>query len=35
VHKVSDVRLREIHTRIDEPLVPEPSRFEVEITIAS
>jgi hypothetical protein len=32
VHRVSDVRQIEIHTA--EPLVPGPSPFEVEITIA-
>jgi hypothetical protein len=32
VHDVSDVRQIEVHT--DEPLVPGPSRFEVEIAIA-
>jgi hypothetical protein len=32
VHSVSDVREVEIHTT--EPLVPEPSHFEVEIAIA-
>jgi hypothetical protein len=32
VHRVSDVRQIEIHTA--EPLVPEPSPFEVEIAIA-
>jgi hypothetical protein len=32
VHRVSDVRQIEIH--IAEPLVPDPSPFEVEITIA-
>jgi hypothetical protein len=32
VHRVSDVRQREIHTA--EPLVPDPSPLEVEITIA-
>jgi hypothetical protein len=32
VHRVSDVRQIEIHTA--EPLVPDPGRFEVEITIA-
>jgi len=31
VHGVSDVRQREIHTA--EPLVPEPSAFEVEVVI--
>jgi hypothetical protein len=32
IHRVSDVRQVEIHTA--EPLVPEPSPFEVEIAIA-
>jgi hypothetical protein len=32
VHRVSDVRLIEIHTA--EPLVPDPSPFEAEIAIA-
>jgi hypothetical protein len=32
VHNVSDVRQIEIHTA--EPLVPDPSRLEVEIAIA-
>jgi hypothetical protein len=32
VHRISDVRQREIHTA--EPLVPGPSTFEVEIAIA-
>jgi hypothetical protein len=32
VHRVSDVRQIELHTA--EPLVPEPSPFEVEIAIA-
>jgi hypothetical protein len=32
VHKVSDVRQIEVHTA--EPLVPGPSRLEVEIAIA-
>jgi hypothetical protein len=32
VHNVSDVRLIEVHTA--EPLVPDPSRLEVEIAIA-
>jgi hypothetical protein len=32
VHKVSDVRQIEVHTA--EPRVPNPSRLEVEITIA-
>jgi hypothetical protein len=32
VHRVSDVRQREIHT--SEPLVPEPSTLEVEFPIA-
>jgi hypothetical protein len=32
VHRVSDVRQIEIHTA--EPLVPDPSPFEVEIAIA-
>jgi hypothetical protein len=32
VHNVSDVRQIEVHTA--EPLVPGPSRFEVEIAIA-
>jgi hypothetical protein len=32
VHNVSDVRQIEVHT--DEPLVPGPSRLEVEIAIA-
>jgi hypothetical protein len=31
VHNVSDVRQIEVHTA--EPLVPSPSRLEVEITI--
>jgi hypothetical protein len=31
VHRVSDVRQIEIHTA--EPLVPDPSPFEVEIAI--
>jgi hypothetical protein len=31
VHRVSDVRQLEIHTA--EPLVPDPSPFEVEIAI--
>jgi hypothetical protein len=31
VHGVSDVRQKEIHTA--EPLVPEPSAFEVEMAI--
>ena len=31
VHEVKDVRLAEIHTV--EPLVPEPSAFEVELAI--
>jgi len=31
VHGVNDVRQREIHTA--EPLVPEPSAFEVELAI--
>jgi hypothetical protein len=33
VHNVSDVRQMDVHTA--EPLVPGPSRFEVEIAIAS
>jgi hypothetical protein len=33
VHIVSDVRQIEVH--MDEPLVPGPSRLEVEIAIAS
>jgi hypothetical protein len=33
VHSVSDVRQKEIHTA--EPIVPDPSLFEVEIPIAS
>jgi hypothetical protein len=33
VHNVSDVRQIEVHTA--EPLVPGPSRLEVEITIAN
>jgi hypothetical protein len=33
VHNVSDVRQIEAHTA--EPLVPGPSRFEVEIAIAT
>jgi hypothetical protein len=33
VHSVSDVRQIEIHTA--EPLVPDPSPFEVEIAIAN
>jgi hypothetical protein len=33
VHDVSDVRQMEIHTA--EPLVPGPSRLEVEIAIAT
>jgi hypothetical protein len=32
VYRVSDVRQMEIHA--DEPLVPEPSHFDVEIAIA-
>jgi hypothetical protein len=32
VHSVSDVRQIEVHTA--EPLVPSPSRLEVEIAIA-
>jgi hypothetical protein len=32
VHRVSDIRQREIHTA--EPLVPDPSLFEFEIVIA-
>jgi hypothetical protein len=32
VHRVSDVRQIEIHTA--EPLVPDPSPFEVEVAIA-
>jgi hypothetical protein len=32
VHRVSDVRQIEVHTA--EPLVPDPSSFEVEIAIA-
>jgi hypothetical protein len=32
VHSVSDIRQTEIHT--PEPLVPDPSPSEVEITIA-
>jgi hypothetical protein len=32
VHRVSDVRQIEIHTA--EPLVPDPSPFEVKIAIA-
>jgi hypothetical protein len=32
VHRISDVRQIEIHT--DEPLVPDPNPFEVEIAIA-
>jgi hypothetical protein len=32
VHRVSDVRQIEIHTT--KPLVPEPSPFDVEISIA-
>jgi hypothetical protein len=32
VHRVSDVRQREIRTA--EPLIPDPSPFEVEIAIA-
>jgi hypothetical protein len=32
VHRVSDVRQIEIHTV--EPLVPDPSAFEVEIAVA-
>jgi hypothetical protein len=32
VHRVSDVRQIEIHTA--EPLIPDPSPFEVEIAIA-
>jgi hypothetical protein len=32
VHRVSDVRQIEIHTA--EPLVPDPSPFEVEIPVA-
>jgi hypothetical protein len=32
VHNVSDVRQKEVHTA--EPLVPCPSRLEVEIAIA-
>jgi hypothetical protein len=31
VHVVSDVRQKEIHTA--EPIVPEPSAFEVEMAI--
>ena len=31
VHKVNDARQSEIHTA--EPLVPEPSAFEVELAI--
>jgi hypothetical protein len=31
VHNVSDVRQTEVHTA--EPLVPSPSRLEIEITI--
>jgi len=31
IHEVNDVRQTEIHTA--EPLVPEPSTFEVELTI--
>jgi hypothetical protein len=33
VHKVSDVRQVEVHTA--EPLVPGPSRLEVEIAITT
>jgi hypothetical protein len=33
VHNVSDVRQIEVHTA--EPLVPDPSRLEVEIAIAT
>jgi hypothetical protein len=33
VHRVSDVRQIEIHTA--EPLVPDPSPFEVEIAVAN
>jgi hypothetical protein len=33
VHRVSDVRQIEIHTA--EPLLPDPSPFEVEIAIAN
>jgi hypothetical protein len=32
VHNVTDVRQTEVHTA--EPLVPGPSRFEIEISIA-
>jgi hypothetical protein len=32
VHNISDVRQIEVHT--DEPLVPGPSRLEMEITVA-
>jgi hypothetical protein len=32
VHRVSDVRQIEIHTA--EPLVPDPSHYEVEVAIA-
>ena len=31
VHRVSDIRQTEIHTA--EPLVPEPSAFEVEMAV--
>jgi hypothetical protein len=31
VHRVNDVRQTEIHTA--EPLVPEPSAFEIEMAI--
>jgi hypothetical protein len=33
IHRVSNVRKIEIHT--DEPLLPDPSPFEVEIFIAN
>jgi hypothetical protein len=33
VHRASDVRQREIHTA--EPLVPDPSPFEIENAIAN
>jgi hypothetical protein len=33
VHRISDVRQIEIHTA--EPLVPDPSPFEIEIAIAN
>jgi hypothetical protein len=34
VHNVSDVRQIEVRVHTAEPLVPEPTRLEVEIAIA-